>query len=76
MVEQIACAAGKNGSFCAYYKTISGTGTDAEVFVQQLRNRGCKHCGEVAATISHDLAKGSLVVDFVKEPCCEGDCFC
>ncbi|KID84465.1 Killer toxin, Kp4 [Metarhizium guizhouense ARSEF 977] len=72
----IACSQGKDGSFCAFFQNTSGTGKQAEALVQKLLDRGCKRCGSVATHPGNDVSAGALTVNFVKEPCCKGDCFC
>ncbi|KAJ5633222.1 kp4 domain-containing protein [Penicillium lividum] len=69
--EQIACT----GSLCAFYAHgASGTADEASSYVQALLNYHCLKCGAVPTNPGNDVTKGSLTVNIVGIPQCQGAC--
>ncbi|KAK5990861.1 KP4 killer toxin [Cladobotryum mycophilum] len=75
--EQIACSHGSQGSICAFFQSgASGSARDAYNFAQQLLDHKCGACGSVPTQGGNDVSKGQLTVNYVTQPCCDGDCHC
>lgn len=75
--EQIACAQGDSGSFCAFYqKGASGTAQEALDQLQNIINHGCRRCGSTLTSPSHQAGDGLLTVNAKANPCCKGNCHC
>ncbi|KAK5994840.1 KP4 killer toxin [Cladobotryum mycophilum] len=75
--QQIACNHGSQGSICAFYQNgASGTAGNVYSQLQTLLDHGCMQCGSVPTQPGNDVSKGELTVNWVGNPCCEGDCYC
>lgn len=76
-LAQIACTQGNSGSICAFYQSgASGSARDAFGHIQQIIDHGCSLCGSVPTQEGNNVDDGQLTVNFVSDPCCEGNCHC
>ncbi|KHN97635.1 Killer toxin, Kp4/SMK-like, core [Metarhizium album ARSEF 1941] len=74
---QIACSQGSQGSVCAFYQNgASGYAWDAYAQIQGLLDHGCRQCGSIPTLPGNDVNTGELTVNYVRNPCCLGDCYC
>ncbi|KAK5993975.1 KP4 killer toxin [Cladobotryum mycophilum] len=75
--QQVACNSGSTGSICAFYQNgASGTGHDAFNQAKQIIDHGCRICGSVPTQPGNDVSKGQLTINYVSNPCCQGNCHC
>lgn len=65
------------GNFCAFYQNgASGTAQDAYDQLQGLLDHGCTVCGSIPTNDGNNVDDGELTVNYVSDPCCEGQCYC
>ncbi|KAJ6441632.1 KP4 killer toxin [Purpureocillium lavendulum] len=75
--QQLACSQGSQGSVCAFYQNgASGSAQEAYGQLKALMDHGCQQCGSIPTQPGNDVSKGELTVNYVGNPCCEGDCHC
>ncbi|EWG41398.1 hypothetical protein FVEG_03525 [Fusarium verticillioides 7600] len=74
---QIACASGQYGSICAFFQNgASGTTTRAIDLIQGIIDHGCTQCGSIPTNPGNNVDSGELTVNYVQNPCCNGNCYC
>ncbi|KAL4722229.1 hypothetical protein ACLX1H_011008 [Fusarium chlamydosporum] len=74
---QIACASGQYGSICAFFQSgASGTTDRAVELIQGIIDHGCTQCGSIPTNPGNNVADGQLTVNYVENPCCDGNCYC
>ncbi|KAG5659119.1 hypothetical protein KAF25_000321 [Fusarium avenaceum] len=74
---QIACSGGQWGSICAFFQSGASGNTDRAVeLVQGILDHGCTQCGSIPTEEGNNVDNGQLTVNYVENPCCDGDCYC
>ncbi|KAF4445487.1 Killer toxin, Kp4/SMK-like, core [Fusarium austroafricanum] len=74
---QIACSKGQWGSVCAFFQSGASGTTDRVVeLLQGLKDHKCTQCGSIPTQDGNNVDDGQLTVNYVENPCCQGDCYC